>query len=255
MAATKAGAALTEAHRLQQLALRASVVRDVAKLWPLWQPSNPASYQAFETAMALLVQSRSQHSWALAARYYEMFAGLEAPTATTQSLIQAAASVEAKQIAAAVSATSRAAVYSALAAGQPYTQAMANGLVQVSGAASRLVLNTGRDTIVEAVKRDPRALGWARVTDEAPCAFCAMLASRGPVYKSASVALFSSGANALGNLEESILRTPSSERPEGTYLSLAGPSYTASVITFSPERTLCRLIGARLPSRRTPSTR
>lgn len=186
MAMTKAGTALTEAHRLQQLALRASVVRDVAKLWPLWRPSDPASYEAFETAMALLVQSRSQQSWALAARYYQMFAGLEAPAAEVKAVIQVAAAVDARQISAAVSATSRASVYSALAAGQPYEQAMANGLVNVSGAASRLVLNTGRDTIIQATQRDKRALGWARVTDAAPCAFCAMLSSRGPVYSKGS---------------------------------------------------------------------
>jgi hypothetical protein len=182
MAVTAAGAALTEAHRLQQLALRASVVRDVAKLWPMWQPSDPASYEAFETAMALLVQSRSEHSWALAARYYEMFAGLESPGAEVKAAVQVAAARSAAQIKAAVSATSRAAVYSALGAGQTYEQAMANGLVQVSGAASRLVLDTGRETVIEAVKRDRRALGWARVTDAAPCAFCAMLSGRGPVY-------------------------------------------------------------------------
>ena len=193
MAATKAGAALTETHRLQQLALRASVVRDVAKLWPMWTPSNPGSYQAFETAMALLVQSRSRQSWALAARYYEMFSGLEAPAAAVKSAIQMAALVDAKQIAASISATSRAAVYSALAAGQPYEQAMASGLVQVSGSASRLVLNTGRDTIIEAVTRDRRALGWARVTDSAPCAFCAMLAGRGPVYSEATADFQSHG--------------------------------------------------------------
>ena len=208
MAATKAGAALTEAHRLQQLALRAAVVRDVARLWPMWKPSDPSSYQAFETAMALLVQSRSQHSWALAARYYEMFAGLEAPAAAKKFVVQQAAAVAAQQIAAAVSATSRAAVYSALGAGQTYAQAMANGLVQVSGAASRLVLNTGRDTIIDAVKKDRRALGWARVTDSAPCAFCAMLASRGPVYSEAGADFQSHGHCVPG---DTMVRGPSAE--------------------------------------------
>lgn len=63
-------------------------------------------------------------------------------------------------------------------------------VVNVSGTAGRQVLNGGRDALEELVQADPVALGWARVTDGDPCAFCAMLASRGPVYKSRETAAF-----------------------------------------------------------------
>lgn len=53
----------------------------------------------------------------------------------------------------------------------------------LTGVAETLVLDTGRDTIVENIHRDPKAKGWARVTEPDPCAFCAMLALRGAVYK------------------------------------------------------------------------
>lgn len=55
-------------------------------------------------------------------------------------------------------------------------------LVRVSGAVTRHVLNGARETLHRSVRADRRALGWARATSGAPCSFCAMLASRGPVY-------------------------------------------------------------------------
>ena len=51
------------------------------------------------------------------------------------------------------------------------------------------VLTGGRMTIQEWARRDSRAIGWRRVSDGNPCAFCAMLVSRGPVYTSEEHAL------------------------------------------------------------------
>jgi hypothetical protein len=42
----------------------------------------------------------------------------------------------------------------------------------------------GRQTVFENAEKDEVALGWVRVTKAAPCAFCAMLASRGIHYRS-----------------------------------------------------------------------
>lgn len=53
-----------------------------------------------------------------------------------------------------------------------------------AGAADREVLRGGRDLINRASQADKRVVGWARVTDGDPCSFCAMLASRGAIYKS-----------------------------------------------------------------------
>ena len=61
--------------------------------------------------------------------------------------------------------------------------------VSLAGAVGRQVLDGGRQTVVENTKADPQALGWAVATGPEPCAFCAMLASRGPVYKSEETAL------------------------------------------------------------------
>jgi hypothetical protein len=52
----------------------------------------------------------------------------------------------------------------------------------VSAAAVRHTLDGGRDLMREAAQEDRLAIGWARVTRDDPCYFCAMLASRGPLY-------------------------------------------------------------------------
>lgn len=55
-------------------------------------------------------------------------------------------------------------------------------------AADREVLRGGRELLHDATAADPKAVGWARVTDGDPCAWCAMLASRGAVYRSREAA-------------------------------------------------------------------
>lgn len=63
-------------------------------------------------------------------------------------------------------------------------------LVEASGAGMRHVIAGSRKTALTVIQRDQVALGWARVTDGNPCAFCAMLSSRGPVYGSKQGASF-----------------------------------------------------------------
>jgi hypothetical protein len=60
--------------------------------------------------------------------------------------------------------------------------------VMVGRSAMRHTLNAGRRVIQGTVLRDEYAVGWARITDSDPCDFCRMLATRGPVYKSARTA-------------------------------------------------------------------
>jgi hypothetical protein len=54
------------------------------------------------------------------------------------------------------------------------------------GSAKRQMLNAGRSRLVSIANSDPNVLGWARQSDGAPCPFCAMLVSRGPVYSAAT---------------------------------------------------------------------
>jgi hypothetical protein len=157
------------------------VIRDIIKLYPMWDLHDPDSYDRFVDAVTLLAQNRAVNSAALAARYYEMFKTVDLGL-TWGKAIALAEPPSRAAIQVAIDATAKAGVYRALSAGKSYDQALANGLVQVTGAVSRHVLNAGRDTITQAVQDDRYFHGWIRVSDGDPCAFCAMLLSRGPVY-------------------------------------------------------------------------
>jgi hypothetical protein len=53
---------------------------------------------------------------------------------------------------------------------------------------TRLALQGGRQTIVDAVQSDSKARAWARETRGDCCYFCALMAARGAVYKSEGAA-------------------------------------------------------------------
>lgn len=61
---------------------------------------------------------------------------------------------------------------------------------QAAGAADRDAQMGGRDLLDAYARADRTVLGWARVTAPNPCWFCAMLASRGAVYRSAWTARY-----------------------------------------------------------------
>lgn len=60
--------------------------------------------------------------------------------------------------------------------------AVALGLL--GGGLQRIVLNAARDTTAQAVRTDPGSPTFARYASANACAFCALLATRGPVYDS-----------------------------------------------------------------------
>jgi len=60
--------------------------------------------------------------------------------------------------------------------------------VRLGASTQRLVLGVGRDTIADSVGADPAKPKWGRMPVGETCAFCVMLASRGAVYSSKSMA-------------------------------------------------------------------
>lgn len=183
-------AVLAERFRVQQATLRALVVRDVLKLWlRLFDPAKARnSWPALRLALTALVRDRASMSAVLATRYYGdsralagvpgRFNALPAPLPSPQLIDGTEDS------------TGIGAFLHAIKTGQPVEKARTNAGVQLSGATSKLVLDVGRMTVQQAVLDDFEAIGWARITDAKPCHWCAMLVSRGPVYKSERTASF-----------------------------------------------------------------
>ncbi|WDS51724.1 hypothetical protein SEA_TRIUMPH_10 [Streptomyces phage Triumph] len=65
---------------------------------------------------------------------------------------------------------------------------------QQAAAAERIAMNGGRSTVWNHTSRDRRAIGYIRLSRSGtPCGWCAMLISRGPVYRSEASATYADG--------------------------------------------------------------
>lgn len=188
MARSDAGAELTDQHRRAQVALRAAALRDYLALWPLWQDDDERSFGVLVAAAVVLVRAYHQFSSSLAGSYFAAFRREEDPGGFASPRL--AAQIDADRVASSLYVTGRVMTRKALQAGKQPPEARRTALVRTSGAVTRHVLQGGRDTIVQSVGEDPRALTWARVTTGTPCAFCAMLAGRGAVFLGESTAEF-----------------------------------------------------------------
>ena len=73
-------------------------------------------------------------------------------------------------------------VKAALTRGEQLERGLLVAQAATLGVAKRLILEAPRQRLISLSENDKTARGWARVSDGSPCAFCAMLVSRGPVY-------------------------------------------------------------------------
>lgn len=172
---------LAEEQRVEQAAISAETTQRVLALWlATYEPGNSQVWQAIVEALQALVSlfrgrsARSAANYFLATREAAGVSGLHVPRLAPEApreLVEATARI-----------TGAHAYGRALTGGVPVEQARRTAGVQVAGAVSRIALDGGRKTIINAVDDDREAIGWARVGDANPCAFCSMLISRGPVY-------------------------------------------------------------------------
>lgn len=189
MAATTAGARLTEQHRRAQIAGRARFLRALLPLWALLDPRRlDATAPAWLELTLGLVREHRTRSAEVAQAYYRDYraAELGEPAPRTARLVGLDALDDRARSSLIV--TGPVAIKSRTGKGMAPERAATLALVEVSGAASRHVLDGGRSELITAASVDDLAVGFARVTDADPCDFCAMVASRGPVYRSRAAA-------------------------------------------------------------------
>lgn len=189
MARTVEGAALTREHVAQQLALRAGSLRDLLALWRMVDPTDlSGTIGTFVRAAVILAGARYADSAGLAAGYYRLFRAAErVPGAATPVLAQP---LPADVMAAQIRGAALAGIIDSRRAGRSLEVASRDGFVRAAGALTKLILTGGRMTLLHSVAADRQATGWARVTSGAACAFCRMLASRGPAYRAERSARF-----------------------------------------------------------------
>jgi hypothetical protein len=209
VAATEAGQAETVAYRVDQIALRALFLRELMRLWPLLNPARLDATGARWLALAVeLVLSYRERAQRRAIDYYTAIRRHETganppdwlhPSRVAHTLATLDVGPKVGAIRTSLAVTAPLGIrYRVNSRGMTPAAAAKLAFVDVSGAASRHVLNGGRDLVLAAAERDTLAEGFARVTGATPCDFCAMLASRGPEYKTRGTATATTGRSTRG---------------------------------------------------------
>jgi len=186
MALTAEGRRLTEAHRLAQARIGARTVRQMLAAWSLLDAQDLDRTIARWLRVVLpLIGAQRLTSTQLAASYLVGFRAIELGPGTFAPRL--AGGANAKALITSLTVTGPVSVKMARARGETLERAFGLGQSMSARAGLRFALDGGRETLLESVRADSRALGWARATSGKACAFCLMLASRGPVYSEETV--------------------------------------------------------------------
>lgn len=183
---------LTEAHRLAQVRLGARVTSLSSATWRLIDLDNiDRSTRLWLYVNRSLVESMRPASERLAASYLVRHKAAELPGGGP-SPVQPADPLDVVRVSESLVESGPVRVKEALRRGDSPVEALTLARNEAAATATRHVLNAGRGSVLNTVRRDRQAVGWIRRTRSAkPCAFCAMLAGRGPVYKSRATSGFS----------------------------------------------------------------
>lgn len=175
-------ATAAQEHQAAQASLAVALAREVAAAWQalLDVTRLTKTLPDLSAVLAALVGQYGSASAAVAADYYGA-ARLNAGVSGLYTVIPASPPDHAQVDAGVRWATKD------LWTAQPDP---APALKLTQAAAETMTLDTGRMTITDAVLDDRKARGWARHTEPGCCAFCAMLATRGDVYRSRQTADF-----------------------------------------------------------------
>lgn len=181
MASTALGDQLTEGQRVAQIRIGQATVRRLAGTWPLLDPSDLAGSTGRWLDVAVpVVETQRRLSADVAGEYMRRFRASEG---VAGDLTVVGAPMNAEQVRTSLTVTGPVGVRQRLRRGMPMGDTLERAMTQTMGAALRHSLNGGRETLQKSIEADGWAVGWARVTADDACYFCAMLASRGAVYR------------------------------------------------------------------------
>jgi hypothetical protein len=189
-ASQAAQASLAEQFRMQQAYGSTQAMLAILAVWGLLDLRDVrSSWPAVRTAITALVRDGFTTAAREALAYYEQ-ARAAAGVAEELPPLAIPDLPSPDLITATLDATGPYTLLGKIKAAEPVQQAAQTAGVRLGGAASRLILNGARQAVLTSVDSDAKAVGWMRVTASDPCAFCAMLASRGASYKSEQAAGF-----------------------------------------------------------------
>lgn len=179
---------LANQYQAEQQVVTSTLARDILTLLTaLFALDDPdGSWGALKLALKAMVRDRRSQSARIARPYYQRLRA-EAGISGEAVLVPPRELVE-QRLDAALDGAGLYVYRRSLRLGVSPREALDRSAVTLSGTASRLALEGGRDVIEGTVLSDDEALGWARIGDGDSCAWCLMLISRGGVYKSAATA-------------------------------------------------------------------
>jgi hypothetical protein len=182
---------LAATARTAQNAISAAAMRDAAMLWQLLDKKRlNETFPGWLRAMILLVRNYHQQSSTAAGIVYRTMRAQATQSPAPESLLRIAAQPSDEWL-------SRAFGFSGPGMLNKDTAQPNTALSTTLGTTARIVNDGSRTTTINTVHTDPVAVGWYRLTDGQPCAWCALMASRGVVYKSERTASFE-GHNSCG---------------------------------------------------------
>jgi hypothetical protein len=202
---TPQGQALADHHRVAQGRLAALTASQMLRLFPLLVTGGTIDLNTarwLEVALAALTTHRAA-SAALAAQFATAFRMIESGTldgfspapaitlpidAVTTSLMVLGPQAYRREVARQLGVEPRDLTERALADARLPRPVQDKLAANTARAAMRHVQNGARDTLDNAIREDKAVVGYVRTTSGTPCYFCAMLASRGPVYQDDSFA-------------------------------------------------------------------
>lgn len=182
MASTVLGRRLTEQQRLAQVRLAQLTTVQMRQLWRLLDAKDLATtVPGWLNAAVRLVQQQYGVSAAIARRYFQALRVAETGKALPGRLPEPGFDRRPVEIALMVSGPVR--IQRAIRNGEPLGVFIDRAFTESAREAGRRVLDGGRDTLIASAATDRGCLAYARATSGNACAFCQMLASRGPVYR------------------------------------------------------------------------
>nr|DAY26731.1 MAG TPA: minor capsid protein 2 [Caudoviricetes sp.] len=188
MARTEAGKRLTQEHKLSQARLADATSQAVIeRLAKLLDPKNiDATRGRWLAEATAIVHAASEASASKTEHYLELYAEKEGrPLRVVLDRPTPAVIARSLDISGPVT------FKSAIKKGVEEARALAIARTRAGSAAQRTVRDTGRRSVIKTATTSHAR--WRRVTDGHPCAFCAMLAARGPVYSEDSVDFIAHG--------------------------------------------------------------
>jgi hypothetical protein len=173
--------------RRAQAGLTSLLLRELLGLRRLINPNRlQATVPTWIDAVAVLVESYSEVSATLAADFYDgerdaagVAGGFRVPLADSPPEGQISNSLRwaTKDL------WPRDEDEATVAQLEPFDIRLEAAMEKADGAVGRLVQNAGRETVQEAVRQDGSAVAYARAAALGCCYFCALMSSRGAIYK------------------------------------------------------------------------